>query len=90
MPFWRTGDPMTLTTLERVALAIHISDIGGNKWHVAPRLRTLWFKRAGAALKSLREPSPRAVARTADAMQMDATKVAGVWMTMVDAMLKEE
>jgi len=41
-----------------------------------------------AALQSIHEPDPHAVAIVADRLQMDATKVAAVWMLMVEEMGK--
>lgn len=37
---------------------------------------------------AVREPDPHAVAAVADALKMDATKVAAVWMLMIDEALK--
>ena len=39
---------------------------------------------ARKVLKAIHEPDPNVVAAVADKLQMDATKVAAVWMLMVE------
>jgi len=39
---------------------------------------------ADSILIVAREPDPRTVARAADALGMNATQIAAVWMTMID------
>lgn len=41
-----------------------------------------------AALASIHIPNEMAVARTADKLKIEATKVAAVWMTMLEEMKK--
>lgn len=47
-------------------------------------------QQARAAIKSLREPCPHAVAAAASKLGLDPYKIAGAWITMVDTMLERE
>lgn len=79
-----------MTPVEKVAEAICLWD--GGEWYgyLGSRecSRNRYRDMARAAFAILRDPELRAVAHTADKLGMDATKVAAVWMMMVDGMLE--
>jgi hypothetical protein len=63
---------------------------GGNVVSLQERILVALYDDNGPSglLGAMREPDPKAVAAVADQLGMDATKVAAVWMLLIDEALK--
>ncbi len=78
-----------MKTIETMAEAIFTGGMGNVDYKNIPEAyKILYEKWAVHTLQSIHEPDPHVVAIVADKLKMDATKVAAVWMLMVEKCLE--
>ncbi len=73
-----------MKTIETMAEALTGSKL--EIWH--PNVQDELKRQATDCLKSIHEPDPHVVAIVADKLKMDPTKVAAVWMLMIEELGK--